>query len=292
MASGQCSGGGNWQVTPAGDAGGISLAYCGIAALANVAIRLISFISRSFQLTGRSFEDNITRAAEVYRARLRASLRRRSTRSRSILGGVILIASPPARRADGGSALQSAGRKLVMKSILGIHHITAIAGDPQQNIDFYTGVLGLRLVKITVNFDDPEAYHFYYGDGHGRPGTILTFFSWPGARRGRQGNGQVTAASFAVPKDALLSGATAWPPTASLLKNSRSASASPYFPSPTRTACGSNWWRRRASMRHTSGRAAAFHRNLPFTASMARRCLKRDMSELLRCSPKPWASAC
>jgi catechol 2,3-dioxygenase-like lactoylglutathione lyase family enzyme len=90
-----------------------------------------------------------------------------------------------------------------MKSIPGIHHITAIASDPQQNIDFYTGVLGLRLVKVTVNFDDPEAYHLYYGDGHGRPGTILTFFSWPGARRGRQGNGQVTAASFAVPQDAL-----------------------------------------------------------------------------------------
>lgn len=90
-----------------------------------------------------------------------------------------------------------------MKSILGIHHITAIASDPQRNIDFYTGVLGLRLVKVTVNFDDPEAYHFYYGDGHGRPGTILTFFSWPGARRGRPGNGQVTAASFAVPKNSL-----------------------------------------------------------------------------------------
>jgi len=89
------------------------------------------------------------------------------------------------------------------KSILGIHHITAIAGDPQQNVDFYTGVLGLRLVKLTVNFDDPEAYHLYYGDGHGRPGTILTFFAWPGARRGRQGNGQVTAASFAVPQDSL-----------------------------------------------------------------------------------------
>jgi glyoxalase family protein len=90
-----------------------------------------------------------------------------------------------------------------MNVISGIHHITAIAGDPQQNIDFYTGVLGLRLVKVTVNFDDPEAYHFYYGDGHGRPGTILTFFSWPGARRGRPGNGQVTAASFAVPGDSL-----------------------------------------------------------------------------------------
>jgi catechol 2,3-dioxygenase-like lactoylglutathione lyase family enzyme len=92
---------------------------------------------------------------------------------------------------------------MAMKSILGIHHITAIAGDPQQNVDFYTGVLGLRLVKVTVNFDDPQAYHLYYGDGLGRPGTILTFFAWPGARRGRQGNGQVTAASFAVPKDSL-----------------------------------------------------------------------------------------
>jgi glyoxalase family protein len=90
-----------------------------------------------------------------------------------------------------------------MKSISGIHHITAIAGDAQENVDFYTGVLGLRLVKVTVNFDDPEAYHLYYGDGHGRPGTILTFFVWAGARRGRQGNGQVTAASFAVPRESL-----------------------------------------------------------------------------------------
>ena len=90
-----------------------------------------------------------------------------------------------------------------MKSILGIHHVTAIAGDPQQNIDFYAGVLGLRLVKVTVNFDDPGSYHFYYGDGEGHPGTILTFFSWPGARRGKVGNSQVTATSFAVPPDTL-----------------------------------------------------------------------------------------
>jgi glyoxalase family protein len=89
------------------------------------------------------------------------------------------------------------------KTILGIHHITAIAGDPQQNIDFYTGLLGLRLVKVTVNFDDPGSYHFYYGDGQGSPGTILTFFTWPGARRGRQGNGQVTVTSFAIPQDSL-----------------------------------------------------------------------------------------
>jgi glyoxalase family protein len=85
-------------------------------------------------------------------------------------------------------------------NILGIHHITAIASDPQSNIDFYTGVLGLRLVKVTVNFDDPASYHLYYGDGQGHPGTILTFFAWPGARRGRRGNGQVTSTSFAIPQ--------------------------------------------------------------------------------------------
>ncbi len=88
-------------------------------------------------------------------------------------------------------------------SILGIHHITAIAGDPQKNIDFYTGLLGLRLVKTTVNFDDPGSYHFYYGDGVGSPGTIITFFTWPGARRGRHGTGQVTSTAFAVPSGAL-----------------------------------------------------------------------------------------
>lgn len=87
--------------------------------------------------------------------------------------------------------------------ILGIHHITAIAGDPQTNLDFYAGVLGLRLVKITVNFDDPGTYHLYYGDGAGHPGTILTFFPWPGARRGRHGYSQVTATAFAVPGGAL-----------------------------------------------------------------------------------------
>jgi glyoxalase family protein len=85
-------------------------------------------------------------------------------------------------------------------SVLGIHHITAIASGPQRNIEFYAGLLGLRLVKVTVNFDDPGSYHLYYGDGHGTPGTILTFFAWPGARSGRHGNSQVTAASFGIPE--------------------------------------------------------------------------------------------
>jgi len=85
----------------------------------------------------------------------------------------------------------------------GIHHITAIAGDPQANVDFYTQVLGLRFAKRTVNFDDPSTYHLYYGDRTGRPGTAITFFAWPGARRGTRGTGQVIAASFAVPKGSL-----------------------------------------------------------------------------------------
>lgn len=87
--------------------------------------------------------------------------------------------------------------------VLGIHHITAIASDPQANVDFYTGVLGLKLVKLTVNFDDPGTYHLYYGDRVGHPGTILTFFPWPGAPRGRKGYGQVTLTSFAILSEAI-----------------------------------------------------------------------------------------
>ena len=89
-------------------------------------------------------------------------------------------------------------------TIPGIHHITAIAGDPQRNIDFYTGILGQRLVKQTVNFDDPGAYHLYFGDEVGTPGTILTFFAWPGAPRGRWGTGQIVAVSFAIPAASLI----------------------------------------------------------------------------------------
>ena len=87
--------------------------------------------------------------------------------------------------------------------LLGIHHITAIASDPQRNVDFYTKLLGLRLVKRTVNFDDPSSYHFYFGDRVGTPGTIITFFPWPGARRGTRGSSQVVATSFAIPPGSL-----------------------------------------------------------------------------------------
>jgi glyoxalase family protein len=87
--------------------------------------------------------------------------------------------------------------------IPGIHHITAVASDPQRNLDYYTGTLGLRLVKQTVNFDDPGTYHLYFGDEAGTPGTVLTFFPWPGAKRGRAGAGQVIATAFAVPEGSL-----------------------------------------------------------------------------------------
>ncbi|HET6987852.1 MAG TPA: ring-cleaving dioxygenase [Kribbella sp.] len=85
----------------------------------------------------------------------------------------------------------------------GLHHVTAIAEDPQRNVDFYTTVLGLRLVKRTVNFDAPDTYHLYYGDETGRPSTLLTFFPWPGVRAGRQGTGLTTATAFSVPPEAV-----------------------------------------------------------------------------------------
>ena len=89
------------------------------------------------------------------------------------------------------------------KKIAGLHHVTAIASDPQRNLDFYIGLLGLRLVKRTVNFDDPGTYHFYFGDARGNPGTILTFFPWPGARRGHRGVGQIEATAFAISPDSI-----------------------------------------------------------------------------------------
>lgn len=87
--------------------------------------------------------------------------------------------------------------------VLGLHHITAIAGSAKRNYEFYTGVLGLRFIKKTVNFDDPGTYHFYFGDEAGTPGTILTFFPWEGITRGRQGAGMTTEIGYSVPDGSL-----------------------------------------------------------------------------------------
>jgi glyoxalase family protein len=85
----------------------------------------------------------------------------------------------------------------------GIHHVTAIARDPQSNVDFYTRALGLRLVKQTVNFDAPDSYHLYYGDEQGSPSSLLTFFPWPDVPKGRQGAGMTTTTAFSVPGSSL-----------------------------------------------------------------------------------------
>lgn len=87
--------------------------------------------------------------------------------------------------------------------ILGLHHVTAIAGNAKRNLDFYTRVLGLRFIKKTVNFDDPHTYHFYFGNYQGEPGTILTFFPWEGITKGRRGTGQATETAFSIPKDSM-----------------------------------------------------------------------------------------
>lgn len=87
--------------------------------------------------------------------------------------------------------------------ILGLHHITAIAGDAQRNHDFYTKTLGLRMVKKTVNFDDPQTYHLYFGDEVGTPGSILTFFPWTRVKQGKNGAGMATEIGYSVPKDSL-----------------------------------------------------------------------------------------
>ena len=85
----------------------------------------------------------------------------------------------------------------------GLHHVTAIASDPQRNVDFYTRVLGLRLIKRTVNFDAPDSWHLYYGDERGRPSSLLTFFPWPDVPRGRPGAGMTSATAFSIPPEAM-----------------------------------------------------------------------------------------
>ena len=85
----------------------------------------------------------------------------------------------------------------------GLHHVTAIASDPQRNVDFYTKTLGLRLVKQTVNFDAPHVWHLYYGDEKGSPASILTFFPWPGVIPGKEGAGLTTATAFSIPLESM-----------------------------------------------------------------------------------------
>src|SRR3984885_1508394 len=88
-------------------------------------------------------------------------------------------------------------------SSAGLHHVTAISGPARRNLGFYDGALGLRLVKKTVNFDDPGTYHLYYGDETGQPGSILTFFPWDHAAPGRVGVGETQETAFRVPRGSI-----------------------------------------------------------------------------------------
>lgn len=90
------------------------------------------------------------------------------------------------------------------KGVLGIHHITGISGTVAENVNFYTNVLGLKLVKKTVNYDDPHTYHLYYADDKGTPGSVLTFFPWgEQGYKGRKGTGQATTTGYSLPSDSL-----------------------------------------------------------------------------------------
>lgn len=90
-----------------------------------------------------------------------------------------------------------------MQLVTGLHHITALASDPQKTVNFYAGILGLRLVKKTINFDAPDVYHLYFGNKTGAPGTILTFFPYMNIPQGRKGKGQLTVTSFSIPEHSL-----------------------------------------------------------------------------------------
>ena len=89
-----------------------------------------------------------------------------------------------------------------MMTSAGLHHITALSGDMRRTLDFYTRLLGLRLVKRTVNYDDPSSWHLYFGDALGSPGTLVTFFSWEDTRQGQPGTGEAVALSFSIPPGA------------------------------------------------------------------------------------------
>jgi len=91
----------------------------------------------------------------------------------------------------------------MVKGVLGLHHVTAISSDAQMTLDFFTKILGLRLIKLTVNYDDRSTYHVYFGDEIGHPGTVLTFFPWPGQPRGRKGAGQATNTSFSIARESI-----------------------------------------------------------------------------------------
>ena len=190
-----------------------------------------------------------------------------------------------------GTAWASGGGTI---AIGGIHHVTAIAADPQRNLDFYAGALGLRLVKRTVNFDDPGTYHLYYGDGAGSPGSILTFFPYVGAHQGRHGVGQAAETRFAVPRGSI----GYW--VERLMRHHVAAEGpAPRFGdrAPVLSFRDPDGLMlelvgpRRPRERRRLGRARRCRPSTPSAASSASRSGSKPTSGPPRCSPGRWASA-
>ena len=176
-----------------------------------------------------------------------------------------------------------------MRGVNGLHHVTAISGPAQENLDFYAGVLGMRLVKRSVNQDDPGTYHLFYADAEGHAGTDLTFFPWAHMAPSRDGHGLATEVSLAVPADTLdWWGArlTGYGATARPSRRSRRGSASGSCRSSTRTACASRWSRPRppsgaASRRGTPARCRPSARSAACTARASSSAIRRPPSALL-----------
>ncbi len=156
-------------------------------------------------------------------------------------------------------------------TIRGIHHVTGISGPAQDNLDFYVGVLGLRFVKRTVNFDDPGTYHFYFGDDLGRPGTILTFFPWSGVPKGRSGQGMTTETSFIVPKDRSSSGSSVLPILRLISMRPKPGSACACYRSAIMTAFRSRWWKAPERPTYPTARTSRCRRSTTSAASTASR---------------------
>jgi glyoxalase family protein len=151
----------------------------------------------------------------------------------------------------------------------GIHHLTAIAGPARRNLDFYVGALGLRLVKKTVDFDDPGTYHLYYGDETGGPGTILTFFPWGGVAPGRLGVGETQEMVFRIPEAAIGYWTHRFIERASPTTRSSSDLANPFYPSGIRTARALRWSGSAESRGKLDGAAARFRWSTLSAASTA-----------------------
>lgn len=174
-------------------------------------------------------------------------------------------------------------------SVHGIHHITAIAGHAQQNLDFYVEVLGMRLVKKTVNQDVPDTYHLFYADRVGTPGTDLTFFIWPEMEPARLGVGFTVEVLLAVPVGSLVYWRKRLEKNRVAFGEVETRFGEPVLPFQDPNGCGWPWWRRAMSASLSPGRIAPFPRSTRCAAFTRPGCGSATSSGQRRSSPRSWA---